>query len=224
MESDGRLARGRLAKLEQKGLVSRLARRIGGVRAGSSGQVWRLTAPGSRLAGYLTGEQLARGREPFEPSEAFVRHTLACGEVFVQLSEAARAGEIELLAFEAEPTCWRSFVGEYGEASWLKPDEFVRIGVGDFEERAFVEVDLGTHGRAAVRRKLGVYGAFQLSGQDDASSRALWLVPDETRRRWLGELVRELPAEVAAAHQVVCFDDLTRALLRESTATKGGKA
>lgn len=223
MESSARLARSRLVKLERKGLVSRLARRIGGVRAGSSGQVWRLTALGSKLAGFLAGEQTSRGREPFEPSEAFVRHSLSCGEVFVQLSEAARAGLYELLTFEAEPACWRSFVGEYGETNWLKPDGFVRIGIGEFEERAFIEVDLGTHGRAAVRRKLGVYGTFQFSGQDDASSRVLWLVPDETRRRWLGDLVRELPAEVAAAHQVVCFDELTRALLREPATTKGGR-
>lgn len=222
MESNGRLARSRLAKLEQKGLVSSLARRIGGVRAGSAGQVWRLTALGSRLSGYLSGEQTSRGRETYEPSEAFVRHTLACGEVFVQLSEAARAGLIELLEFEAEPSCWRSFSGGYGETSWLKPDGFVRIGVGEFEERAFVEVDLGTHGRAAVRRKLGVYSEFQFSGQDDANARVLWLVPDEPRCRWIGALVEELPVDVAAAHQVAGFDDLTGVLLRETTSTTRG--
>lgn len=222
--SNARLARSRLAKLERKGLVSRLARRIGGVRAGSSGQVWRLSAQGSRLVGYLSGEQTSRGRETYEPSEAFVRHTLACSEVFVQLREAARAGLIELLEFEAEPSCWRSFSGGYGETSWLKPDGFVRIGVDEFEERAFVEVDLDTHGRAAVRRKLGVYSAFQFSGHDDASSRALWLVPDELRRNWLEALVEELPADVRAAHQVALFDDLTGALLRETTSTmRGGK-
>lgn len=222
--SNARLARSRLAKLEQKGLVSRLARRIGGVRAGSSGQVWRLTALGSRLSGYLSGEQMSRGRETYEPSEAFVRHTLACSEVFVQLSEAVRAGLIELLEFEAEPSCWRSFSGGYGETSWLKPDGFVRVGVDEFEERAFIEIDLATHGRAAVRRKLAVYGTFQFSGQDDASARVLWLVPDEPRCRWLEALVGELPADVAIAHQVALFDDLIQALLRETTsATRGGE-
>ncbi len=220
-DSNARLARLRLSKLEGRGLTCRLARRIGGVRAGSSGQVWQLTALGSRLAIMLAGEEPARGREPSEPGEQFVRHTIECGEVFVRLTETARAARFELLEYQSEPGCWREFTGAFGQACWLKPDGFVQIGIGAFEERAFVEVDLSTHGRAAIRRKLGIYDAFLSSGHQDAFSRVLWLVIDVQRRDWLRALIGELPPERAAVHQVELLDDLVPALLREE---RGGRS
>ena len=44
-----------------------------------------------------------------EPGLAFVRHTLAVTELYVRLREAERAGTLELLEFEPEPECWRSY-------------------------------------------------------------------------------------------------------------------
>lgn len=222
-QSNARLTRLRLAKLEGRGLTRRLARRIGGVRAGSSGQIWQLTALGSRLTMHLVGGDAARAREVFEPGEAFVRHMTSCSEAYVRLHEADGQGRCELLDYQAEPECWRSFTGPYGEPIWLKPDGFVRLGVGAFEEHAFIEVDLATHGRTAIGRKLGVYMSYGASGDGDASSRVLWLAPDRSRQAWLEKLVGELSPEIAAQHQVAKFDDVLPALLREHAITEEGE-
>lgn len=64
-------------------LIARLGRRIGGVRAGSSGITWQLASTGERLLRRLHGE--TKRRRYVEPSAAFVKHTLAVAELAIQL-------------------------------------------------------------------------------------------------------------------------------------------
>src|SRR5262245_41408614 len=64
-----------LTRLTEQGLVARLERRIGGVRAGSSGIVWQLGSTGERLLRTMHGEK--HRRRYVEPTPAFAAHTLA---------------------------------------------------------------------------------------------------------------------------------------------------
>jgi hypothetical protein len=58
-------------------------------------------------------------------------------------------GVLDLLGFVTEPDCWRPFVDQIGGRAILKPDGYLRAGIGAYEDRLFLESDLGT--RAAAR-------------------------------------------------------------------------
>ncbi len=197
--SRARAARRVLAGLSEQQILFRLERSIGGVRAGSAGHVYGLGPVGKRLIAYWQGEGLARVRTPHEPGSIFVRHTLAVAEMYVQLIEAERAGRFELVAFEAEPDCWRPLAGAYGRVETLKPDAFVRLGVGEFEERSFIEVDCGTEGRGALLRKCRRYLAYYQSGVEQAESgvfpRVVFLTTNQARVRLLVDVCASLAPE-----------------------------
>lgn len=174
-----------LSRLEARGLVARLKRRIGGVRAGSSGVTWQLGSSGERLLRVLHGEE--KRRRYIEPSALFVDHTLAVAEAAVCLRELDRRGAVELVTLEPEPACWRSFLAPHGARSWLKPDLFAITASGDFEDHWFIEVDRATEHPGVVVRKAGVYQRYAASGAHQAEfglfPAVLWVVPDERRRR-----------------------------------------
>lgn len=197
--SRGRAARRVSATLAAEHVLLRLTRRIGGVRAGSAGHVYGLGPIGQRLLAYWQGEGLRRVRTAHEPGELFVRHTLAVAEQYVQLIEADRAGRCELLSFESEPDCWRPHVGRHGRSVTLKPDAVVWLGVGEFEERSFLEVDCGSEGRAALARKCGYYIAYYQTGQEQADHgvfpRVVWITTNQARVRLLVDVCAGLPPE-----------------------------
>lgn len=176
-----------LGRLVEHGLVHRLERRIGGVRAGSSGNVYRLAPDGERLLAYWRGDGLGRARGLYEPGEAYVAHTLAVGDLYVRLVEAERAGRVEVIEHQAEPQCWRSFTGLGGRALILRPDSYVRLGVGagEFELRAFIEVDRATVGSVALTRKHRAYLDYVRSGREQAAHggvpAVVWVTTDQRR-------------------------------------------
>ena len=75
--------------------------------------------------------------------------------------------------------------GLAGQRQRLKPDSYVRLGVGDFEHSYFIEVDRGTEGSRALERQLQLYVAYYRSGAEQAKRsvfpRVVWLAPDERR-------------------------------------------
>ncbi len=82
-----RAANRALKRLVDWGVLERLQRRIGGVRAGSAGFVYRLDRAAYRLFG-------VRGTKRYgEPTYGFVAHTLGIAEVLVTLTEQARQEE-----------------------------------------------------------------------------------------------------------------------------------
>lgn len=197
--SRGRSSRRVMARLCEQHILCRLERRIGGVRAGSAGTVFVLGPIGKRLIAYWQGEGLRRVRAVHQPGPLFARHTLAIAEQYVRLTEAERAGRGELLSFDTEPTCWRAYHGRHGGLVTLKPDAYVRLGLGDFEQRSFLEVDCGSEGRGALARKCGYYLAYYQSGQEQAEAgifpRVVWLTTTQARVRLLVEICAALPAE-----------------------------
>ena len=201
--SAARSARRILARLTANGVFARLHRRVGGVQAGSAGYVYDLGPVGQRLAAYWEGRGLVRGRFRPEPGGRYVRHRLAVSELYVQLRSADREGELDLLAFDAEPDCWRRSVDGFGGALVLKPDAFVRIGIGAYEERCFVEVDLATESRSVIAAKVRAYLDYFHSGTEQAAHgvfpRVVLLTNSEVRRAALVDVVTRLARRALGA-------------------------
>jgi hypothetical protein len=208
--SAARATRRTLAQLNGLGVLARLERRVGGVRAGSAGYVYYLGPVGQRLMAYWDGRGLVRGRFRPEPGGRYVRHRLAVSELYVQLEFADRGGELELLAFDAEPDCWRRYLDGFGGTVLLKPDAFVRIGIGAYEERCFVEVDLGTESRSVIAAKARTYLDYFHAGIEQAAHgvfpRVLLLTSSEARRTALVDVVARLPAEHWALFRITTLD------------------
>ena len=188
-----------LGRLVEQGLLLRCDRRVGGVRAGSASFTYAPSAEAFRLVSFAEGGGIPRARVAVEPGTSFVDHTVAVNEVYVQLMVAHRTGEVELLEHEAEPDCWRRFLGPIGNAISLRPDAFVALGVGELEQRSFVEVDRGTEGTTALRRKLLSYIDYWRSGVEQQRHgvfpRVVWQVGRPRRAAVLDALIEELPVE-----------------------------
>lgn len=188
-----------LARLTQLRVLARLGRRIGGVRRGSAGYLYYLGPVGQRLVAYWDGHGLVRGRFRPEPADRYVRHRLAVSELYVEARLAQREGNLDLLAFDVEPDCWRKYLDGCGRQQILKPDAYARVGVGAYEDRYFVEVDLGSESRTVVARKLRAYLDYWGSGQEQQAHgvfpRVLWLTTTQTRECALDDLCRQLPHE-----------------------------
>jgi hypothetical protein len=197
--SQARAARRVFARLTSLGVLARLERRIGGVRAGSAGYAYYLGPVGQRVIAYWQGRGLIRGRVRPEPGGRYVRHRLAVSELYVEAHQADREGHFDLLAFDAEPAAWRTFSDGFGGQITLKPDAFVRLGVGAYEDRFFVEVDLGSESRNVIARKVRAYLDYFNSGQEQAEHgvfpRVLLLTNSNARRAALVDVCARLPAE-----------------------------
>jgi hypothetical protein len=201
-----------LTRLEGHHLVTRLKRQIGGVRAGSSGIVWQLAATGERLLRTMHGEK--RRRRYVEPNLAFTAHTLAVADLAVQLRELHDQGAIELISVDAEPSCWRSFVGPHGNVEWLKPDLYVVTASGDFEDHWYLEADLATEHPPVVVRKAKVYQRYAATGADQARyglfPAVTWVVPDTARQAALQAALAVDRQVQPALFRVVTTDQFTQ--------------
>lgn len=197
-----------LTRLEALHLVARLERRIGGVRAGSSGIVWQLGATGETLLRTMRGEKQRRRYQP--PSPAFTAHTLAVASLAVQLHELDRASTVELVSLDTEPTCWRSFVGPHGAVDWLKPDLSFVTASGDYEDHWFIEADLATEHPPVVVRKAKVYQRYAATGAYQAHHglfpAVVWVVPDTARQRAIQAALAADRAIQAELFRVVTTD------------------
>jgi hypothetical protein len=211
-----RRTRRQLARLVDLGLLSRLERRVGGVRAGSSGFVYGATPEARRLDAWLRGETITRVQATHEPGLTFLAHGVAGSELFLRLLKADRAGQLELLEHQAEPACWRQFVGASGGLRHLRPDAFVRLGVGAWEQLAFVEIDRGTEGSTAIARKLECYAAYWASGaeqhQRDVFPRVVWLTTTARREHQLRTQLDGLPATTQTLFAVAAFEQVVNLL------------
>lgn len=184
-----------LTRLCRERLLAPLARRVGGVRAGSSGMVLSLGPVGQRVLGF------GGRRRSHEPGLRFFEHTLAVSQLVVDVTVAARAGQLELLEVQVEPACWRQVADLHGRR-WLRPDASLALGVDGYELCWFCEVDQATESIPTVLGKCRQYVAYRQSGREQARSggvfpRVCWITPDETRAQRLREAIerdRQLPA------------------------------
>lgn len=201
-----RRAQQALASLVVRGVLVRLSRTVGGVRAGSAGHVYTLGAAGLRLA------TKSAGRRPrtWNVGLPFLAHSLAVTELYVRLVEADRAGLLELREFAAEPASWRSFSGPYGRAV-LKPDAHLIVRLGEFEDQWFIEVDRGSESTTTLARKCEQYRRYWQTGTEQASTgvfpRVLFLVPDSKRHGLLVDVFGRQPEAAWPLFAVALFDE-----------------
>lgn len=164
-ESAERTARRVLARLAHEGVLRTLARRIGGVRAGSGATVYYLAPAGARLLAGDTGRHF-RSREP---SERFLLHCLAIGEAHLELNSLAVRDDVTSIEVALEPACWRTYTGPGGESRSLQPDLAVTIQGADYEDRWFLEVDMGTESIPTLLTKSAQYDTYRRTGAEQAS-------------------------------------------------------
>ncbi len=206
-EAGRRTARIELRQLSDLGVLERLTRRIGGVRGGSRGYVYALGVTGQRI---LYPERI-RYREPWTPKPSYLRHALTVSDLYVRLRETERTGALQLVAYDAEPRCWRSFFGPGGGVVTLKPDAYTVVYQGDFEDRAFVEVDLSTEDGPRIMTKARCFIGYWRSGKEQEASGMFplvcWVTETEERRVFIARILDRLPEAERALFTVTTRDD-----------------
>lgn len=172
-----------LGRLERLGAISRLTRRIGGIKHGSALTIWQLGPAGDRYLRAQRGDPLRRRYD--EPSLTFVDHQLAVADIAISIIEHAKAGRFDLLELDLEPACWRTFNGTANTVIALKPDLLVVTADAATETHSFIEVDRGTEHLPAVLRKCAVYQRYADTGAEQAERglfpAVVWIVPDAIR-------------------------------------------
>lgn len=197
-----------LGRLIQARVLATLPRRIGGVRAGSAGQVYHLDTAGQRL---LSLEVRARRIDP--PGERYVRHALAVSELYVALTERTRTGVMRLDRYEAEPFCW----WPDGRGGHLKPDAYVLVSNDKHHDHWWIEVDLATEHLPALKRKISAYVDFFRLGQLGPEKIMPWVlvsVPDIERCSQLVRLIRQLPHRADELFTVAVHNDAADVVVR----------
>lgn len=221
-ETRARLARHGLARLSRLGVISPLARRVGGVRAGSQGLTFAVGIAGQRL---LAGEGVTRrARYPHTPGERYLAHTLAVARVYIELVERSRQGQggCELLAYDPEPRCWRPYPAGLGTRVVLKPDAFTKLGAGesgDFLYSWLLELDMATEALPTIERKARKHLDYHRSGEarrtHGVSPRVLWITPDEHRAHAIHRALEALPADAARLFAVTTTEQAIGVLTGE---------
>jgi len=170
-----RAANRAVTRLKEMGLVASLDRRIGGVRGGSGGLVWNLTAAGAKLVN-LDSDTPPRRRN-YEPTARFTDHTLAIAETYIQLLHISG---VALTKAEFEPVCWRDYSG-----STLKSDLFVITSDGEYEDYWFFEVDLATETPQRIVAKCQQYEEYYLAGEEQKQHglfpKVVWIAHNNKR-------------------------------------------
>lgn len=183
-----------LDRLFSKRIVTRLERRVGGVRHGSAAFIWCLDVAGDRL----TRDHGDSRRRVHEPAMPFLDHTLAVTETHVQLVEGASEGAYQLRDVQVETEAWRAFVTSSGAKTILKPDLKITIASPDYDDHWYLEVDRGTESLPVLLRKSSAYEQYRRTGRAQAEQgvfpRVLWLLPNTRRLERLRAAIDADPA------------------------------
>ncbi len=212
-QTRARLARHGLSRLCELGVLAPLARRVGGVRAGSSGRCFALGIAGQRLTARETYRQ---ARAPYTPGERYRAHTLAVAELYVELIEAERWGLAQVHAFDPEPACWRPYPGPWGARLTLKPDAYCKVGAGDWAYSWLVERDMATESSVTIARKARRHLDYHRSGAElrarGVAPRVIWIVPDERRAEVISGVLEQLGGDARRLFVVAPAADALAAL------------
>lgn len=175
LASGGRVTRRVLGRLALQQLVLRLERRVGGLKAGSAGQIYALSPIGYRVLGERTRKR------SWEPSRHHVEHTLAITDLAVRLRVAERLGAFSVEQLQTEPACWRSPAGIGSPKQVLKPDLHLVVVDQTTELSWFIEVDLATESTPVIQDKLATYSAYWRTRAEQQRQgvfpKVLWIAP-----------------------------------------------
>ncbi len=173
-----------MGRLRDLGLVATLQRRIGGVRAGSSGLVWCVTNRGSRALEHHFNTPRGSRVRITEPTATFLEHTLAIAETVISVQEATRSGDPKLVATVTEPSVWVEYLGPLGAKKTLKPDLGATTITAGFEDHWFFEVDRDTEPPHRIVTKCLQYQEHR-AGVDGLYPAVVWVVPTSKRQTQL---------------------------------------
>lgn len=182
-------------RLKQEGLISHLDRRIGGARKGSASYVWQITFQGLKVLKGKDNTIALRYKNRYEPTQHHVEHTLAITEIFVETIEVARnSGAISLEDFSFEPTSWRDYQKLSGVGLTLKPDAYLELLNGEYEDHYFLEIDRSTESLARVVNTCKKYIEYYRSGieqrQKEVFPYVLWIVSDDKRKTAISKAIQ----------------------------------
>ncbi|MEU0885853.1 replication-relaxation family protein [Lentzea sp. NPDC005914] len=196
--TQSRRTRSLLQRLTELGVVVRLDRTVGGVQPGSTALVYGLSGLGLAVL-EVQGPYGGRRRRVWETKPFFMHHVLGVSELCVGLSELTQDSRLQLLAFDGEPLAWRKFTSDSGAPTTLKPDAYVRVGMGEFEHSAFIELDMASESLPTVQRKCLTYIGYWRSGAEQQAfgvfPLVVWLVPDTNHKRRMREVIARLDAD-----------------------------
>lgn len=218
-ETRARLARHGLARLRGLGVITPLARRVGGVRSGSQGLTFAVGVAGQRLL--ARSDSMRRARYPHTPGERHLAHTLAIARLYVELVERARRdSSTEVLAYDPEPLCWRPYIAGFGGRQICKPDASVRLGAGQYILSWLLELDMSTEALPTIERKARSHLDYHRSGEakrtHGVSPRVAWIVPDQERAEAVQLALDRLPTEATRLFAVATADQATALLTNEA--------
>jgi hypothetical protein len=205
----GRVRRRVLHRLASWRVLATLPRRVGGVRAGSTGLIYSLDTVGAwlmRLHAATTGHNAPR--RPTQPGTGFTSHTLAVSELYVHLVERARTGAFQVATFQTEPACW--WPDDLG--GQLKPDAHTLLAANGYQDCWWIEVDQATETLPRLKKKLQNYLDFHRRGGIGPAGvlpRVLITTPTAQRCTAITDLIAGLPPPA---------DQLFRAVLHEAAA------
>jgi len=189
----------------------------GGMRGGSASLIYRVGVAGVKLL----EQRGLRQRRLGAPSQRLVAHTLACTQIAVDLYAADVRGELDLIDVQQEPACHRAFLGPWGARLWVRPDLFVRVGVGALEDRWFVECDLASEHAGTLAAKAKRYLSHYRSGSEQSQfgvyPRVLFAVPDARRTSQIESVLRRLPGDARRMFSVCRLDQVAARLGEEAS-------
>ncbi len=216
MSSQARAGRRTLKRLTDWRVLETLPRRIGGIRTGSDGLVYRVGRAGVRLL----ASRGIHGPRVEAPGTLHLAHTLETTELALRLREAHQAGELEVIETQQEPICWRSYPSVGGVQRSLKPDLFIRVGAGTLEDRWMIEVDLASESGRTIARKTARYLEHFRSGREQRQHgtypRVLWAVPDEQRAGQIAGVLERQSPETRRLFTVCQLDQVVDFLTAEA--------
>jgi hypothetical protein len=178
------------------------------------------------MLAYWAGEGMPRSRGAQELGAAWTAHTLAVSDLYVRLREAERAGRLEeILDFDAEPASWRRYTRLGGAAGVLKPDAYIRLASGDWEDSFFAERDLGSERRGQLTRQHHAYAEYFRAGVEQASTgvfpSVLWIVPGARRLALFDDIHRGLPEQTRRLFTVATSDQALEVICAEASDRTG---
>lgn len=199
-------------RLKKEGLISHLDRRIGGARKGSASYVWQITFQGLKVLKGKDSTVALRYKNRYEPTQHHVEHTLAITEIFVETIEVARSSStISLEDFSFEPTSWRDYQKLSGVGLTLKPDAYLELLNGEYEDHYFLEIDRSTESLARIVNTCKKYIEYYRSGveqrQHGVFPFVLWIVPDDKRKLAISKAIQAELYNFWELFTVITLDD-----------------
>jgi hypothetical protein len=101
----------------------------------------------------------------------------------------------------------------------LKPDAYVKLGIGDYEYSWLIEIDMATESLPTIERKSRRHLDYHRSGTAQRTTgvapRVLWITPDSERAEAIEAVLRRLPDEAQRLFAVTTAADAVSFLIGE---------